>query len=216
MAGNGGPRKAEDQSCRTEADEQGANRHDLSGTPDGQGRHCDQQTVKTEVESEDPPPDLVRAEFLKPVGREGELRSSSHVGDANGEKNETRQSGHSLKWTHAVPLNLILEVSADLSERQKTLLGREIPDLVDRVTWLDRLPDEHHGVILANEVLDALPVERFARHGDEIMQICVADDDGQFGLSISGLISKKPSSGIWSGRFSDHRHPADLPITAPS
>lgn len=75
---------------------------------------------------------------------------------------------------------LILEVSADLSERQKTLLGREIPELVDRVSWVDRLPDEHRGVILANEVLDALPVERFARRGDDIMQICVADDDGQF------------------------------------
>jgi SAM-dependent MidA family methyltransferase len=75
---------------------------------------------------------------------------------------------------------LILEVSADFSERQKTLLGREIPELVDRVTWVDRLPDEHRGVILANEVLDALPVERFVRRGDGIMQICVADDDGQF------------------------------------
>ena len=75
---------------------------------------------------------------------------------------------------------LILEVSADFSERQKTLLGREIPELIDRVTWVDRLPDEHRGVILANEVLDALPVERFVRRGDGIMQICVADDDGQF------------------------------------
>jgi SAM-dependent MidA family methyltransferase len=75
---------------------------------------------------------------------------------------------------------LILEVSADFSERQKTLLGWEIPELVDRVTWVDRLPDEHRGVILANEVLDALPVERFVRRGDGIMQICVADDDGQF------------------------------------
>jgi len=75
---------------------------------------------------------------------------------------------------------LILEVSADFSERQRILLGREIPELVDRVTWVDRLPDEHRGVILANEVLDALPVERFVRRGDGIMQICVADDDGQF------------------------------------
>jgi len=75
---------------------------------------------------------------------------------------------------------LILEVSADLSERQQTLLGQEIPELVDLVTWVDRLPDEHRGIILANEVLDALPVERFARRGDDIMQICVADDDGQF------------------------------------
>ena len=40
---------------------------------------------------------------------------------------------------------LILEVSADFSERQQNLLGREVPELVDRVTWVDRLPDEHQG-----------------------------------------------------------------------
>jgi len=76
---------------------------------------------------------------------------------------------------------LILEVSADLCERQKSLLDREVPEFVDRVTWVDRLPDEHHGVILANEVLDALPVERFARRGEDIMQICVVNAGGQFG-----------------------------------
>jgi SAM-dependent MidA family methyltransferase len=75
---------------------------------------------------------------------------------------------------------LILEVSADLCERQRTLLEQEVPELIGRVTWLDRLPDDHHGVVLANEVLDALPVERFARRGDDVMQICVADDGGQF------------------------------------
>jgi len=75
---------------------------------------------------------------------------------------------------------LILEVSADLCERQKTLLREEVPDLLDRVCWLDQLPDEHCGVIVANEVLDALPVERFVRRGDDVLQICVADDGGKF------------------------------------
>jgi SAM-dependent MidA family methyltransferase len=75
---------------------------------------------------------------------------------------------------------LVLEVSADLRERQEDLLRREVPDLIDRVAWIDRLPDEHRGVVIANEVLDALPVERFVRHGDDILQICVADDGGKF------------------------------------
>jgi len=56
---------------------------------------------------------------------------------------------------------LILEVSADLRQRQQALLAARVPGLIDRVQWLDSLPAALEGVILANEVLDALPVERF-------------------------------------------------------
>ena len=53
----------------------------------------------------------------------------------------------------------ILEVSADLRERQQVAIARECPHLIERVQWLDALPEHFHGVILGNEVLDALPVE---------------------------------------------------------
>ncbi len=53
----------------------------------------------------------------------------------------------------------ILEVSADLRQRQQETLARERPHLYERVQWLDALPDHFRGVILGNEVLDALPVE---------------------------------------------------------
>jgi SAM-dependent MidA family methyltransferase len=56
---------------------------------------------------------------------------------------------------------MVLEVSADLRQRQQTLLETRLPQLVDRVVWLDQLPGNFQGVILANEVMDALPVERF-------------------------------------------------------
>ena len=74
----------------------------------------------------------------------------------------------------------ILEVSADLRERQEDLLQTELPDLVDRVVWLDRMPDAHRGVVLANEVLDALPVERFIRRSKGAHQLRVADEAGEF------------------------------------
>lgn len=74
----------------------------------------------------------------------------------------------------------ILEVSADLRERQQSFLESVIPELMERVSWLDRLPDKHSGVIIANEVLDALPVERFTRSSDGIAQLCVAVEDGSF------------------------------------
>ena len=53
----------------------------------------------------------------------------------------------------------ILEVSADLRARQQETIARELPHLADRVHWLDALPAHFSGVILGNEVLDALPVE---------------------------------------------------------
>lgn len=67
----------------------------------------------------------------------------------------------------------ILEVSADLRERQERFLKREIPEHFDRCVWVDGLPEEHRGIIIANEVLDALPVERFVRRDDGIRQLCV-------------------------------------------
>ena len=53
----------------------------------------------------------------------------------------------------------ILEVSADLRQRQQEALARDLPQLAGRVQWLDALPAHFSGVILGNEVLDALPVE---------------------------------------------------------
>jgi SAM-dependent MidA family methyltransferase len=57
---------------------------------------------------------------------------------------------------------LILEVSADLAERQRARLAQLPRELASRVQWLDRWPEKNmRGVVLANEVLDAMPVERF-------------------------------------------------------
>ena len=53
----------------------------------------------------------------------------------------------------------ILEVSADLRERQQRTIARALPHLRERVQWLDELPAHFSGAILGNEVLDALPVE---------------------------------------------------------
>jgi SAM-dependent MidA family methyltransferase len=56
----------------------------------------------------------------------------------------------------------ILEVSGDLAQRQRERL-RSLPvGLRERVVWLERLPERPiRGVVLANEVLDALPCQRF-------------------------------------------------------
>ncbi|MDR1709030.1 MAG: SAM-dependent methyltransferase, partial [Candidatus Accumulibacter sp.] len=51
----------------------------------------------------------------------------------------------------------ILEVSGELRARQRETLARRAPGVLERVDWLDRLPEEFEGFALANEVLDALP-----------------------------------------------------------
>ena len=68
---------------------------------------------------------------------------------------------------------LILEVSADLRERQLALIRQRAPEHEARIDWLDRLPEEFRGVVLANEVLDALPVQRFRVRGEQINSLGV-------------------------------------------
>ena len=64
----------------------------------------------------------------------------------------------------------ILEVSADLRERQEQYIHQHVSDFAQLVTWVSVPPDPVRGVIVANEVLDALPVERFVRRDAGVQQ----------------------------------------------
>jgi SAM-dependent MidA family methyltransferase len=76
---------------------------------------------------------------------------------------------------------LILERSAELRQRQQQTLQRQLPQLGDRVTWIETLPDPgFRGVVLANEVLDAMAVERFRWQGTTAEQFCVGSGAGGF------------------------------------
>lgn len=71
---------------------------------------------------------------------------------------------------------LILEVSADLRERQRARLATLPGELASRVHWLDTLQGVRiDGLVLANEVLDALAFERFAirQSGPKVIGVCV-------------------------------------------
>jgi SAM-dependent MidA family methyltransferase len=79
----------------------------------------------------------------------------------------------------------ILEVSADLRERQqaflRALLTERLPHVLQRVGWLDRPPEESFdGIVLANEVLDALPVARFRWRASGVDELGVGIDEGDF------------------------------------
>ena len=68
-----------------------------------------------------------------------------------------------LQLLEALPERyLILELSSELKARQREAIHREVPQLMDRVHWLDGLPEAgFRGVVVANELLDAMPVHRF-------------------------------------------------------
>ena len=77
----------------------------------------------------------------------------------------------------------ILEPSADLHERQRERLQRQlIPPVFDLVEWLDAPPQQSwNGVLFANEVIDALPTPRFViRHGEVLEEYVALDADGRF------------------------------------
>jgi SAM-dependent MidA family methyltransferase len=74
----------------------------------------------------------------------------------------------------------ILELSGELRARQQDTLARGAPHLADRVAWLDALPDTFSGAVVANELLDALPVNIVAWREDGVFERGVALANGAF------------------------------------
>jgi SAM-dependent MidA family methyltransferase len=70
---------------------------------------------------------------------------------------------------------LVLEVSADLRERQRQRLAERLPALAPRVEWLDEMPAGFDGVVLGNEVLDAMPFHRLRKHDRGWGELTVVD-----------------------------------------
>lgn len=90
----------------------------------------------------------------------------------------------------------IVDLSGTLRARQQATLARH----ADRVVWADRLPDAFEGVVIGNEVLDAMPVQLLVRIGGQqdgrwYERGVVAGDDGALG---------------WAERPTDLRPPLDI------
>src|SRR5438876_3539127 len=59
----------------------------------------------------------------------------------------------------------IVEVSAELRERQRATIERMAPSQSSRIEWMTDLPSQIDGAVIMNEVLDAIPVHLIARRG---------------------------------------------------
>jgi SAM-dependent MidA family methyltransferase len=73
----------------------------------------------------------------------------------------------------------ILELSAELKQRQKETINKVVPELLDRVVWLNTFPEYFSGVVIANEVLDAMPAKRLIKKQKSFVELGVDCKDGQ-------------------------------------
>jgi SAM-dependent MidA family methyltransferase len=78
----------------------------------------------------------------------------------------------------AIDSYAIVELSGELRARQQEAL-KDFP----QVRWLDGFPDTFSGVVLANEVLDAMPVELVTRTPDGWRQVVVTIEQGRFAFA---------------------------------
>lgn len=92
-----------------------------------------------------------------------------------------------LEQLNSLPTHyFILETSADLRTRQATLLQQHCPHLLSRIIWLDALPSEPiTGIILANEVMDALPTHCFQLQDSVLHERCVTWENEHFAWKLT-------------------------------
>ncbi|OIQ95942.1 hypothetical protein GALL_220750 [mine drainage metagenome] len=98
----------------------------------------------------------------------------------------------------------ILELSGELRQRQEETLRSRAPHLASRVEWLERLPQRCSGLVLGNEVLDAMPVALVAWQAEGIFERGVR-------LSEAGgfILADRPAKGALLAAA------ARLPVRAP-
>lgn len=97
-----------------------------------------------------------------------------------------------LKQQNKLPKEYwILELSADLRERQKITIEETAPELINKVKWLDVLPEQFSGVVLANELLDAMPVQLFQKKENDINEINVVWLDDKFSFQLKSSFDER-------------------------
>jgi len=82
----------------------------------------------------------------------------------------------------------ILERSAYLRQVQRETLEQSVPQWMDRISWIDQPPQaDWQGVFIANEVLDALTVDRFYCENGSIRQMRVVNGRDGFTWDLASF-----------------------------
>lgn len=88
----------------------------------------------------------------------------------------------------------IVELSGSLREVQQQAIAAQVPEFASKVRWLSEWPDELQGVVVGNEVLDAMPVQLLTWNGQQWLERGVAWRE------LTSAIEGEPSgesSGEW-------------------
>jgi len=97
-----------------------------------------------------------------------------------------------LKQQNKLPKEYwILELSADLRERQKQIIEESFPEFIDNIKWLDELPEKFSGVVLANELLDAMPVQLFQKTENDINDVNVTWINNKFEFQLTSSLDAR-------------------------
>jgi SAM-dependent MidA family methyltransferase len=106
------------------------------------------------------------------------------------------------------PRYLILELSPDLRERSRATLAARAPHLLERVAWLNGLPPSFTGVVIGNEVLDAMPAHVVRRAHGSVAEMGVERMAGGFGWAprpasaeLAGLARANFPDGDYQSEF---------------
>ncbi|MFN4149049.1 MAG: class I SAM-dependent methyltransferase [Rhodocyclaceae bacterium] len=111
----------------------------------------------------------------------------------------------SLEALDALPARYaILELSGELRARQRQTITSFAPHLAPRVVWLDALPETFSGCVIANELIDALPVHAVAWRESGLMERGVTLRGEGFGWA-----EERPAQGVVAESM------AALPVEAP-
>jgi SAM-dependent MidA family methyltransferase len=136
--------------------------------------------------------DFVTAPELGPVFAQCLARQCAQILDAlpNGDMLEAGAGSGALAVQLLLELErlgqlpkhyFILEISSALRARQKALFVEKAPHLLVRIQWIDSLPSAgFRGIVFGNELLDAMPVERFRVGADGAAQLLVGWDENRF------------------------------------
>jgi len=85
------------------------------------------------------------------------------------------------------PRYIIIERSATLRQLQQQRCTEQIPQWLDRIEWHRELPDRMEGLVLANELLDALPAERVQCTEDGFLRAAVCNTEQGFAWTALAL-----------------------------
>ena len=105
----------------------------------------------------------------------------------------------------------IIELSAHLQKIQANIIKKYLPNQLSSVKWLKKMPVNFNGVVIANEVLDAMPFKRFLFEKNRVFELCVDYKNNEF-IWHKAITKRKftftpPSNCIYKTEINDYIKP---------